>query len=584
MSQKVAIVHLEKCNPEGCGNFLCIRLCPINRRGEECIIKNEKNKIEISESLCIGCKICSNRCPFNAIQIINLPSELKTNPVHQYSKNGFRLFNIPTIKPKSIIGIIGVNGIGKTTTLNILSNTLKPNLGRYNKEVSEKEILNFFKGTETQEYFKRLYSNQISISYKPQKIDDIPKYFNDTVMNLLNRVSTNNEKIISLFNLEKIKDRNIRNLSGGELQRVAIAATVLKDTNTLIFDEPTSFLDIKQRLLIAKKLKETVNETKNLLLVEHDLIFLDFLSDYIHIMYGKPQAYGIISQIKSAKEGINTFLRGFLKEENIRFRDNAIMFYKHSPTQSFKERKEVLSWNEFDIDLGSFKLISKPGNIPKSTVIGILGENGIGKTTFIKALAGIQEVTNGKISNNVKISYKPQYINFDPEEKVKDILKEAIINYRTQLIIPLELTELLNHKIKELSGGELQRVAIAECLSKDSELYLLDEPSAYLDVEQRLKVSKIIKSIMEEKNKSALVVDHDLLFIDYISDLLLVFKGVPAIKGEVIGPLSMEEGMNLFLKELNITFRRDEETKRPRVNKLNSVNDKKQKNEGRYYY
>lgn len=584
MSQKVAIVHLEKCNPEGCGNFLCIRLCPINRRGEECIIKNEKNKIEISESLCIGCKICSNRCPFNAIQIINLPSELKTNPVHQYSKNGFRLFNIPTIKPKSIIGIIGVNGIGKTTTLNILSNTLKPNLGRYNEEVSEKEILNFFKGTETQEYFKRLYSNQISISYKPQKIDDIPKYFNDTVMNLLNRVSTNNEKIISLFNLEKIKDRNIRNLSGGELQRVAIAATVLKDTNTLIFDEPTSFLDIKQRLLIAKKLKETVNETKNLLLVEHDLIFLDFLSDYIHIMYGKPQAYGIISQIKSAKEGINTFLRGFLKEENIRFRDNAIMFYKHSPTQSFKERKEVLSWNEFDIDLGSFKLISKPGNIPKSTVIGILGENGIGKTTFIKALAGIQEVTNGKISNNVKISYKPQYINFDPEEKVKDILKEAIINYRTQLIIPLELTELLNHKIKELSGGELQRVAIAECLSKDSELYLLDEPSAYLDVEQRLKVSKIIKSIMEEKNKSALVVDHDLLFIDYISDLLLVFKGVPAIKGEVIGPLSMEEGMNLFLKELNITFRRDEETKRPRVNKLNSVHDKKQKNEGRYYY
>src|SRR3989344_6712843 len=115
-------------------------------------------------------------------------------------------------------------------------------------------------------------------------------------------------------------------------------------------------------------------------------------------------------------------------------------------------------------------------------------------------------------------------------------------------------------KVNELSGGELQRVAIAYCLSQDADLYLLDEPSAYLDVEQRLIISKVIRDVMEQRGKSALIVEHDLLFIDYVSHKLIVCDGEPAVDGNVQGPFPMEEGMTLFLKELGITFRRDAES------------------------
>ena len=138
--------------------------------------------------------------------------------------------------------------------------------------------------------------------------------------------------------------------------------------------------------------------------------------------------------------------------------------------------------------------------------------------------------------------------------------------------------------MNQLSGGELQRVAIAECLSKEADLYLLDEPSAYLDVEQRLKVSKIIRDVMELRGTSALVVDHDILFIDYLSNSLIVFDGKPAVKGTVKGPFDMSQGMNMFLGDIDMTFRRDEETKRPRANKSDSIMDRKQKSEGKLYY
>jgi len=151
-------------------------------------------------------------------------------------------------------------------------------------------------------------------------------------------------------------------------------------------------------------------------------------------------------------------------------------------------------------------------------------------------------------------------------------------------LIPVQNAYLFNKDINTLSGGELQRVAIALALSRDSDLILLDEPSAFLDIEERLALSKTIKNFIEQKEISALIVDHDLLFIDYISDRLIIFSGQPAINGHCSSPSQMEEGMNSFLKDAKITLRRDTETKRPRINKPNSVLDRKQKESGKYYY
>ena len=226
---------------------------------------------------------------------------------------------------------------------------------------------------------------------------------------------------------------------------------------------------------------------------------------------------------------------------------------------------------------------TESGSINKGEVIGILGENGIGKTTFVRILANDIKKDSGKLNENVQVSYKPQYLESN-DELVMVVLNDAIEKYTNQIINPLNLKPLFEKKLNELSGGELQKVAIAYCLGRDAELFLLDEPSAYLDIEQRLIVSKVIRDFMELQSKSALVVDHDILFLNYLSDKLMVFDGVPAKNGIVKGPFEMEDGMNMFLKKMNITLRRDKESLMPRINKLDSKLDREQKGKGKFYY
>ena len=581
---RIAVIEKEKCNPVGCGNFLCMKLCPVNRMGEECIVKGEDNKPIIDEKLCTGCGICPNRCPFDAISIINLPDELSKNPIHRYGQNGFHLYNIPVPQFGKVIGILGRNGIGKSTALKILAGMLKPNLGR-DHDADYDELIEYFKGSEAQKFLERQKKGKITVSYKPQQVDLIPKTTNGKVRDLLEKVDEKGEmeKICKELDIERILDNDITKISGGELQRVAIAATVLKKADVYFIDEPSSYLDIKQRIKVSRFIRNLANDETAVLVVEHDLIILDYMTDMIHIMYGKEGVYGIVSSVKSTRNGINTYLAGYLKEENMRFRDKPIKFLERAEERKASGELQI-SWNGISKKLGKFSLTSPEGTVYKNDVIGIMGENGIGKTSFVKLLAGVDVPDSGEIDTTITVSYKPQYLDSTSNEIVSNLLQEAVSKYSTQIINPLKIEPLLNRKINELSGGELQRVSIALCLSKKANLYLLDEPSAYLDVEQRLTISRVIRDIMFERGTSSMVVDHDLLFLDYLSEKLLVFDGEPAIKGEAIGPYAMEDGMKHFLTDLNITFRRDDESKRPRINKEGSVKDREQKKSGKYYY
>jgi ATP-binding cassette subfamily E protein 1 len=557
-------------------------LCPINRKGDECIYF-EGSKLYIDEDLCIGCGICSNAAP-EAIHIINLPEELEKDPIHRYGKNGFELFSLPTPIFGKVVGLLGKNGIGKSTAIKILAGVLKPNLGK-DREASYEDLIKYFKGTEAQRFFEQLRDNKIKVSYKPQQVELIPKAKKGKVRDLLKSVDEKDElnTIAEKLELTEILDNDIKTISGGELQRVAIAATVLKKANLYIFDEPTSYLDIKQRLKVSRFIMELADKDTAVLVVEHDLIILDYITDLVHIMYGKEDCYGVVAHPRATKAGINTYLSGFLREENMRFRDYAIKF--ETRAKDNKNELELLTgWENIEKKLGKFKLHAKEGTVYKKEVVGILGENGIGKTSFIKILAGVIEKDKGKITKKIKVSYKPQYLDSESEELVLVLLQDVIRKHTNQVINPLNIKPLYEKKLNELSGGELQRVSIALCLGQDADLYLLDEPSAYLDVEQRLIISKIISDLMEISKKTAVVVDHDLLFIDYIAERLLVFDGKPAIEGTVKGPFSMEDGMNVFLKDLNITFRRDPESHRPRANKEGSVMDREQKSENKYYY
>ncbi len=582
---RIAVLKKHLCiNGEGCA-LICRGVCPVNRTGKECITLGDDNKPIINEELCIGCSICVNKCVADCINIINLPEALKQDPIHRYGKNDFALYSLPTPIFGKVVGILGKNGIGKSTAIKIIAGVLKPNLGKENKEASYKDLIEFFKGTEAQSFFEKLDKGEINIAYKPQNVDLIPKNSEGTVSDLLTNIQPLEKvnEITEKLEISNILNNDIKNISGGELQRVAIAATLLKKASLYIFDEPTSYLDIKQRLKVSRIIRELADDNTAVLVIEHDLIALDYMTDLTHIMYGKVGCYGIVSLPKPTKAGINVYLEGYLKEENVRFRDKRIKFDVKAPVLS--KHKEILSlWPEMNKKLGEFNLSTQPGKVMRKEIVGVLGENGIGKTSFVKLLAGVLTPDNTKLESTIKVAYKPQYIDSFSEELVINVLQKAFQKHENDIIEPLNIKPLSMKQINHLSGGELQRVAIAKALAEEANLILLDEPSAYLDVEQRLIVSKIIKNLSEVKGISIMVVDHDLLFLDYVSNRLLVFDGTPAVNGTAKGPFEMEEGMNTLLEKLQITLRRDELSHRPRINKEDSVKDREQKTSGKLYY
>lgn len=575
---RIAVIEKEKCNPQACGNYLCIRLCPVNREGHDCIVVGDDKKALIYESMCTGCGICVTRCPFGAIKIINLPDELASKPLHQYGENSFRLYNTPIPKERQVTGLLGRNGMGKSTLMNVLSGQLVPNLGDHDAAGDWNAVVDLFRGSEAQSFFERLRDSGITTSLKPQLVEEIPKVAKGPVRALLASVDRSKrlDEVARETGIDKLLDRDVGKLSGGELQRVAIAAAILKDAELLLVDEPSSYLDIRQRIRIAQLL-DREKERRRLVVVEHDLLVLDFLADVVHLVYGIPKAYGIIALPRAARNGINAYLDGYVKEENIRFRDKPIR-YDRNVEKSLAKEEELASWDATGHAYDGFALTVEPGSIRKKEVVGVVGENGTGKTTFVKMLAG--ELPG--FDSDLKVSYKPQYLP-RTADTVADYLREAFDKHRRTLIGPLELDELEFRTVDSLSGGELQRVAIARALSEDADLYLLDEPSAYLDVEQRLAASRAIRSFMDENERSAIVVDHDLLFVDVVSDSVMVFSGDPGVAATTRGPMPLRAGLNAFLAELDITVRRDHDTGRPRINKPGSVLDREQREAGNHY-
>ena len=587
---RISILDKDRCQPKKC-DYLCINYCPGVRMGEDTIVIDEDGKKPlISEQLCEGCGICTNRCIFDAITIINLP-EAVGEPIHRFGQNQFELFGLPSLEEGTVLGLLGPNGIGKSTIMNILSGNLIPNFGDYeNPPQNWDKVIEYYKGSSLQTYFSNLANGEIKAILKPQMVDQLPKVVKGKVKDLLQNVNERDklEYVCHELQLENVLDRKMENLSGGELQRVAIAATVLREGDFYYFDEPTSWLDVSQRLNAVKVIRSLAEEGKSVLVIEHDLATLDALSDNVHILYGTPGGYGVVSGRKGVRIGINAYINGFLTEENVRIRRNPIEFIIRPPTPE-DEGDALASYSDISKDYDGFKLSADAGDIFYDEIVTAFGSNGIGKTTFAKMLAGVEKPTTGEVDEEVTIAYKPQYLVSDFEGSVSDFLFMNAPSYgskifESEIMTPFALEDMLEKQVSKLSGGELQRLAIAATLSKDAEIYLFDEPTAFLDVEQRLVAAKVIRKMVESRNAASLIVDHDIIFIDYISDRAMVFNGTPGLEGHASKPTDLRSAMNEFLGNLNITFRRDKETKRPRVNKLDSYLDREQKEKGEYYY
>jgi ATP-binding cassette subfamily E protein 1 len=580
---RIAIINRDRCQPRKCSKE-CEYFCPPVRTGDETIVFDDGKPL-ITENLCVGCGICVRKCPFKAINITNLPEEME-DPVHRYGPNGFALYGLPVPVNGRVTGLLGPNGIGKSTAVSILSGVLRPNLG---KDASWDDVFQRFSGSALGDYLKKVADKGVRTSYKPQYVDRIPKSYSGKVNGLLEKTDERGalSHLVARLSLEGLLEREISSLSGGELQRVAIAAAAARDASFYFFDEISPYLDIYQRINVARILQDLAKD-RAVMVVEHDLALLDLLAENVHLIYGVPGAYGVITRPKGVRVGINQYLHGNLPEENVRFRDTSINFEVHAPRLE-KEIPSLIAYDAFAVQYSSFTLRAEPGIIRRGEVVGILGPNGIGKSTYIKILAGVEKPTVGSFESQLKVSYKPQYLKADSDVTVQGLLRGVTHDfdssyYQTEILRPMGLEMLMDQALTELSGGELQRVAITACLSRPADIYLLDEPSAHLDVEQRMMAAKVMRRFAESSEKTVLVVDHDIYLIDLLAERVMVFEGQPGLLGIAHRPLEMREGMNSFLKAINITFRRDEETKRPRVNKPDSRLDRSQKEQGEYYY
>ena len=592
LTHRVAVLDQELCQPRKCG-LECIIYCPVNKTGGECIIQRpDDGKAIISEDLCTGCTICIKKCPFDAIVIVNLAQEIGVDKIHQYGVNSFRLYKIPIPKEGTVTGIVGRNGMGKSTIINLLSGNIKPNFGNYDKELGWDEILTKLSNIELRRHFEKIQSKSLRTSIKPQLVYLIPKVFKGTVSELLKKYDERgvSDVLIEELGLKYSLDRDLSTLSGGELQRVAVAVAAAKDAEYYFFDEPSSFNDIYQRLAVGRVINNLAREGKTVMIVEHDMSLLDYLSDNIYITYGEPGAYGIVSSLQSTKVGINNFLEGYIPTENVRFRDKAYKFDISSITETILSSSPIVEYTALTKTLGQFSLTVDKGEIHEGEVVGIVGANALGKTTFMRMLAGIEKIDKGSLDTTVKISYKPQYLNQDIDGDVRSLIYSTNngpfegTTIEEHVFSPLGIKKLYDKSIKGLSGGELQKVAISLSLIRPADIYALDEPSAFLDIEDRITFAKFIQRFTKSNGKSALIIDHDIQLIDLVSDRLVIFEGIPGIKGTGTSPTTKEIGMNNFLESLSISFRRDETTGRPRVNKDSSRLDRQQKADGNYYY
>ncbi|KAB2613261.1 ABC transporter E family member 2-like [Pyrus ussuriensis x Pyrus communis] len=520
-STRIAILNTDKCKPNKC-NQESKTNCPPVHVGKKCIEVTPTSKsASISEELCTGCGICVHQ-----FKSSTWPKALSKETTHRYGPNHFKLHRLQVPRPGEVLGLVGTNGIGKSTALKILSGSLKPNLGRFNNPPDWQEILTYFRGSELQNYFIRLLQDKLKAIIKPQYVDHIPKVIEGSVGEILKQKDERGmmEELCIDLELYMVLDRNVGELSSGELHRY-------------MFDEPSSYLDVKQRLKAARVIRSLIRPDSYVIVVEHDLSVLDYLSDHICCLYGKPDAYGVVTLPFSVREGINIFLSGFVSE---------------TPREIGEETETY---------------------------------NGTGKTTFIRMLAGILKPDADLEMPQLQVSYKPQKISPKSKLIVNDLLQNKIRSsythqqFVTDVMKPLQIEDLLDQKVKKLSGGELQRVALCLCLGQPADIYLIDKPSAYLDSEQRIVAAKVIKRFILHSKKSAFVVENDFIMATYLADRVIVYDGKPGVDCTAISPQSLLTGMNLFLF-VNVILL----IIAPRINKLNSTKDTEQKAAGTYYY
>ncbi|KAI8831873.1 P-loop containing nucleoside triphosphate hydrolase protein [Chytridium lagenaria] len=529
------IVSTDKCKPKKCRQE-CKKGCPVVRMGKLCIEVSPASKSPTS-------------LKNSALVVVSVSRNVHSRPSTLSLADQLGEGNCRCPGPGQVLGLVGTNGIGKSTALKILAGKDAPDW---------EEILRHFRGSELQNYFTKILEDNLKGDHQT------------TSSGVLDRELSIFWRRTSAF-------------------RIGFAA--IREADIFMFDEPSSYLDVKQRLNAAQVIRSLLNPTSYVIVVEHDLSVLDYLSDFICVLYGMPSAYGVVTLPFSVREGINIFLDGMVPTENLRFRDESLTFrLAETADELIVDKMRRFMYPQMVKDLGGFHLTVEAGGFTDSEILVMLGQNGTGKTTFIKMLAGLLPADGEEQVPELKVSYKPQKIAPKFPGTVRQLFLKKIRpmfmhqQFQSDVVKPLQIENIIDQEVMTLSGGELQRVALVLCMGQPADIYLIDEPSAYLDSEQRIIAAKVIKKFIFHSQKTAFIVEHDFIMATYLADRVIVYEGEPSVKATACKPEALLRGMNRFLKTLEITFRRDPTNFRPRINKMDSVKDKEQKLNGQYFF
>lgn len=432
---------------------------------------------------------------------LNVPKE---PPIH-VNENGFQLYSLPEIPEAGAHGIAGSDSLGKTTSLLLLAGKIDPSKGWY-------AAVTRYGGTRLGEHLKRLEADNTRVSLKPQDIarlrhmPDLHKNIED--LEIRGEIASD----LGITDVPKIGE--LEKLDAAELQLVAIAAALSSRADIYLLDEPTNFLDIRQKMRVAALIRK-VAATKPIIIADHDIAFLDFTCDTIQILYGEAEKWSALTETYPAARALGYIVGGYIPEKK---------FTLASPTRPAKRMPAgeiLMKINGMRIKRPGFELRMPAGEIRKGGHIAVIGEKGLGRSSLLGAIAGEIKPASGEIKGTPAISLKPQHLSV---RNVKNLMKGV----PTELIKSIGLERLMGRGPYTPSEGERQKLAVMMCLAKEADLYIFDEPSQGLDILSRLAAARLIA-----EKPAALVTDHDIFFLASITEDAWLLSGKPGQRSEV---------------------------------------------------
>ena len=515
-----------------------------------------------------------------------------------------------SINEKEKIGIIGHNGVGKTTLLRIISGEEEPDTGEILRE--ENILIGYFKQEFTiheenydiESFIKkyigidvleaRLHELENEMDDDPNKIDEYCNIQNEYIRLDGYNIPYKLDKVLFGLGLnQEIKSKKIKELSGGQKEKVMLASVLLKGTDLLILDEPTNNLDLKSIEWLEKYLKEIQCP---IMIVSHDRKFLDdVVTKIIEIDYftrnlieypGNYSEYKKFKQqqeeselkryqeqqekIGDLKKSINQkkewaqkgnkqevsdkdkYTRGYLRDRSQTLASNAKKIENQISQMEIMDRPKIK--NKLHIEITNSKKEGNTDIIAKDLVSGydngfktepinlhikygerivITGDNGSGKSTFLKTLIGEQKQIEGQtyIGNGIKIGYISQDTKEQNNESIEEYVKNSLKNQKIDdsSIIYTVLSQFnfdyeeRTKKYSILSPGERTRLKLAIFSLEDINTLILDEPTNHLDIE----ALEAIEEVLKDFNGTVIAISHDRQFIKniYPNKILEFTKG-----------------------------------------------------------